>query len=198
MWHNQTLFRVAAQLAAEGIFLGLDKNLKPEVIIAAFNKSVLENDYCLVLDPAVINFEYAHFEPFLVQVENFEKEEAIRYKVSGHLSENERHERIVQQQILRQNLDILFNELNVSKANNRISFCGCPVWINDLLVFVTLHFDREAFCSHYTLPPPTAKQSHTPAVSFLDATVTEFLNDCVKALHETEFASGKSILDRDY
>jgi hypothetical protein len=198
MWHNQTLFRVAAQLAADGIFLGLDKNLKPEVIIAAFNKPAQKDDYILILEPAIFNFNFSCFNNFLLQVENFEKEEAIRYKASGHLSENERHERIVQQQILRQNIEVLLNEFNLEQHNNRLTFSACPVWINDLLVFVTLHFDREAFCSHYKLPPSNTRQTHTPAISFLDATVTEFLNDCVKALHEPEFASGKSILDRDY
>ncbi|MFC5271579.1 DNA integrity scanning protein DisA nucleotide-binding domain protein [Adhaeribacter terreus] len=198
MWHNQTLFRVSAQLAAEGIFSGLDRNLKPEVSIAAFGQTGKKGNYTLILDPSEINFDFEHFQPFIFQVAKFEKEEAERYKDSGHLSENERHERIVQQQLLRKNLQVLLNELNLEKESNRLSFCACPVWINDMLVFVTLHFDRNIFLSHYVLPPVPERQTHTPAISFLDATVTEFLNDCVKALHETEFASGKSILDRDY
>ena len=39
MWHNQTLFRVSAQLAAEGIFLGLDRPLKPEGVGIGFSQA---------------------------------------------------------------------------------------------------------------------------------------------------------------
>jgi hypothetical protein len=198
MWHNQTLFRVSAQLASEGIFSGLDRRLKPEVVIAAFSQAGKKGDYTLLMDPPEIYFDFDHFKPFVFQVSKFEREEAERYKSTGHLSENERHDRIVEQQLLRRNLQVLLNELNLLKNNNRISFCACPVWVNDFLVFVTLHFNREVYEGHYSLPPSPNRQTHTPAASFIDATITEFLNDCVKALHETEFASGKSILDRDY
>src|SRR5688572_2209759 len=176
MWHNQTLFRVSAQLAADGIFSGLDKNLKPEVVIAAFSRNQETGNYYLRFDPIEINFDFQFFEAFLFQVAKFESEEAERYKISGHLSEPERHERVLQQQVLRDNLQILLNEQNQIKGVDRISFCACPVWINDLLIFVSLHFNRSVYLSHYSLALFVEKQSHAPAASFLEATVTEFLN----------------------
>src|SRR5678816_2939286 len=100
MWHNQTLFRVSAQLAAEGIFSILDKNLKPEVSIAAFSQDEKKSNYTLVLNPAELSFDFEHFKSFIFQVAKFEKAEAQRYK-DGHLNENERHKRIIQQQQLR-------------------------------------------------------------------------------------------------
>lgn len=198
MWHNQTLFRVSAQLAATGIFSGLDKGLKPEVLILVFKQAEMHEDYKILVDPSDDRFDLAFFREFIFKVIDFEQGEAERYKGSGHLSENERHTRVVQQQQLRKSLQELLNEHNLLQQNNRLSFSACPVWINDMLVFVALNFNREVYQAHYTLPPQPERQTHLPAVSFLDATVTEFLNDCVKALHDVEYASGKSILDRDY
>ncbi|MFC7668427.1 hypothetical protein ACFQT0_14380 [Hymenobacter humi] len=51
MWEHQSLFRVSAQLFAEGIFNLLDRNLRPEVFLVGF-ASAKEAD-----DPAAVVVE---------------------------------------------------------------------------------------------------------------------------------------------
>ena len=197
MWHNQTLFRVSAQLAAEGIFLGLDRNLKPDVFVIGFSHASNPYELEVMVEPAYHRFPKNAFDAMVNLIQRFEAYEKESLLAAGHLPEDS-HEKFEHLQLLRKNLQVLLNEINEDRQQNQIAFCSCPVWVSDMLVFVTLQFDKPAFCDHYALTNrPHYNTAYFPG-SLLDATVAEFLNDCGRALRETEFASGKSILDRDY
>ncbi len=197
MWHNQTLFRVSAQLAAEGIFFGLDSTLKPDVFVIGFSHSGNLSQLDVMVEPAFQRFPKNTFDAMAQLIHRFEAYEKESLQTAGHLPEDS-HEKFEHLQLLRKNLQVLINESNEDRQLNKVAFCSCPVWVSDLLVFVALQFDRGAYYEHYALASRPQWNNVTAPGSLLDATVAEFLNDCGKALRETEFASGKSILDRDY
>src|SRR5688572_15869130 len=197
MWHNQTLFRVSAQLAAEGIFHGLDRNLKPDVFVIGFAHTEKPDQLEIMVEPSYHKFPKKAFEPMAGLIERFEAYEKESLLTAGHLPEDS-HEKFEHLQLLRKNLQVFINEINEDRQQNQVAFCSCPVWVSDLLVFVALQFDKEAYFEHYALTRKPNWNNITPPGSLLDATVAEFLDDCGKALRQTEFASGKSILDRDY
>ena len=57
MWEHQSLFRVSAQLFAEGVFNLLDRSLRPEVFLIGF-ASAKEGDEpeAVVLEPTSIRY----------------------------------------------------------------------------------------------------------------------------------------------
>jgi hypothetical protein len=198
MWHNQTLFRVSAQLAADGIFLGIDRNLNPDVFLIGFLYPKSTQRLDVAVEPKDLRFPTAIFDPMAGLILRFETYELESLKTAGHLPEHDSHEKFEHQQLLRKNLQVMINEINEDRVSNQVAFCSCPVWVNDYLVFVVLQFNKEAYFSHYTLASRPAWQAISAPVSLLEATVTEFMNDCSKSLRETEFSTGKSIMDRDY
>src|SRR6478736_3607894 len=197
MWHNQALFRVSAQLAAEGIVLGLDRNLKPEVMVVGFVLLPDEPTLQVKVEPPYHKFPENSFDAMVFVIERFVAFEKDSLLAAGHLPE-ESHEKMEHLQQLRKNLQVIINEVNEDRQQNQQAFCSCPVWVNDVLVFVVLQFNKVAYASHYALVDRPNVQNIWAPGSLLDATVLEFLHDCGRALRETEFASGKSILDRDY
>lgn len=198
MWHNQTLYRVSAQLAAEGIFSGIDRNLKPDVYLIGFSHNKQSSRLDIELEPGDLRFPANLFDPMVQLILRFENYELESLKSAGHLPEHDSHEKFEHQQLLRKNLQVTINEVNEDREYNQVAFCSCPVWVDDFLVFVVLQFNKEAFFSHYALANRPAWHTISAPASLLEATVAEFLNDCGKALRDAESASGKSILDRDY
>ncbi|HSI90500.1 MAG TPA: diadenylate cyclase, partial [Adhaeribacter sp.] len=198
MWHNQTLYRVSSKLAAEGIFSGLDRNLQPDVFLIGFRRNEEHQALEVELEPADLFFRPGLFDPMIPLLLRFEIFELECIKGAGHLPEHDNHQKTEHLQQLRKNLQVILNEENEVQQHELISFCSCPAWVNEFLVFVVLQFRKDAFQGHYVLDQRPNWLTATAPVSLIHATVTEYLNDCSKALRESDFATGKSILDRDY
>ncbi|KAA9340899.1 DNA integrity scanning protein DisA nucleotide-binding domain protein [Adhaeribacter soli] len=198
MWYNQTLFRVSAQLAADGIFSGIDRNLKPDVFLIGFLHKKPTANLKVELEPSDLRFPVSLFDPMVQLILRFERYEMESLKTAGHLPEHDSHEKFDHQQLLRKNLQVILNEINEDRESNQVAFASCPVWVNDFLVFVVLQFNKEAYFGHYALANRPAWRHVAAPGSLLEATVAEYLNDCGKALRDADYASGKSILDRDY
>ncbi|MBC8082047.1 MAG: hypothetical protein H7Z21_02445, partial [Hymenobacter sp.] len=57
MWEHQSLFRVSAQLFAEGVFNLLDRGLRPEVFLVGFASAREADDpAAVVLEPSSIRY----------------------------------------------------------------------------------------------------------------------------------------------
>ena len=73
MWEHQSLFRVSAQLFAEGIFNLLDRNLRPEVFLLGLASGREEDDpQSVVVEPTSLRYSPAEFGSIKTLAASFE------------------------------------------------------------------------------------------------------------------------------
>jgi hypothetical protein len=82
MWEHQSLFRVSAQLFAEGIFNLLDRNLRPEVFLLGLASGREENDpHSVVVEPPTLRYSPADFASIKTLAATFEVDAGPRDNV---------------------------------------------------------------------------------------------------------------------
>ena len=195
MWEHQSLFRVSAQLFAEGVFNLLDRNLKPEVFLLGL-ASAKEPDepQAIVLEPLTHRYQAADFAGVKEQAVTLESADGPREVVYHlHPADQDRFEKQRWYELLRQATELTLAEMP-PEPEPRVSFCSLPVSFNGYLVVAVLQLSAEAYHSYYALPDRIV----TRANSLVAAAVQEFLQDCARALRESDADDAHPVLDRDY
>ena len=197
MWEHQSLFRVSAQLFAEGVFNLLDRSLRPEVFLLglASAKEADEAD-AVVLEPTSIRYSPADFRHIKAQAADLEVDAGPK-DVVYHLHPND-HDRFEKQhwyELVCRATEATMNALTASREENRRSFCSVPVSLQGYLVTVVLQLSADCYEGYYALP----KHSTGRPANLPNAAVLEFLHDCTRALREADTADNdQPVLDRDY
>ena len=197
MWEHQSLFRVSAQLFAEGVFNLLDRSLRPEVFLLGFAsaKEVDEPD-AVVLEPISVRYSPADFKEVKAKATALEADKGPQGSVY-HLHPND-HDRFEKQhwyELMCQATESTLHSLTTGRHENRRSFCSTPVSLQGYLVTVVLQLSAECYDNYYALPKPgTGRPANLP-----HAAVLEFMHDCTRALREADTADNdQPVLDRDY
>jgi hypothetical protein len=110
-----------------------------------------------------------------------------------HPTDQDRFEKQRWYELLRQATELTLAEMP-PEPEPRISFCSLPVSFNGYLVLVVLQLSADAYHSYYALPDTIVARAN----SLLAAAVQEFLQDCARALRESDADDAHPVLDRDY
>jgi hypothetical protein len=197
MWEHQSLFRVSAQLFAEGVFNLLDRNLRPEVFLLGFaSAKEADEPEAVVVEPPTARYGPADFRHVKAHAASLEANTGPQDSVY-HLHPND-HDRFEKQhwyELMCRAIESNLNHLTRSRHENRRSFCSVPVSLQGYLVTVVLQLSADCYDGYYALPKSTsARPSNLP-----HATVVEFMHDCARALREADTADNdQPVLDRDY
>ncbi|UOQ99670.1 DNA integrity scanning protein DisA nucleotide-binding domain protein [Hymenobacter sp. 5317J-9] len=197
MWEHQSLFRVSAQLFAEGVFNLLDRNLRPEIFLLGFAsaKEADEPD-AVVVEPPTARYQPQDFCRVKTNAAALEADAGPQGSVY-HLHPND-HDRFEKQhwyELMCRATETTLHELTRSRHENRRSFCSVPVSLQGYLVTVVLQLSADCYEGYYSLP----KASSARPANLPHATVVEFLHDCARALREADTADNdQPVLDRDY
>ncbi|SFP75588.1 diadenylate cyclase [Hymenobacter arizonensis] len=197
MWEHQSLFRVSAQLFAEGIFNLLDRNLRPEVFLIGFASSKEPDEPgAVVVEPTTTRYSPSDFQEVKNIAATLETDTGPQGSVY-HLHPND-HDRIAKHhwyELVCRATESTLHSLSASRRENRRSFCAVPVSLQGFLVTVVLQLSADCYDGYYTLPKATSgRPTNLP-----HAAVMEFLHDCNRALREADTADNdQPVLDRDY
>lgn len=196
MWDHQSLFRVSAQLFADGIFNLLDRNLKPEVFLLGL-ASARETDepQAVVVEPATLRYTPADFAGVKALAADLEPDGPRDVVYHLHPDDHDRYEKLRWYALLQQATQQTLTELTATRTEERISFCSVPISMYGYLVVIVLQLSRETYEAYYTLPVLSTGNRPT---SLVNATVQEFLQDCSRALRESGTDDDRPVLDRDY
>ena len=197
MWEHQSLFRVSAQLFAEGVFNLLDRSLRPEVFLLGFASAKdFDEPEAVVLEPASVRYDPADFKDVKAQAATLEADAGPQGSVY-HLHRND-HDRFEKQhwyELMCQATHTTLDALTAGRHENRRSFCSTPVSLQGYLVTVVLQLAADCYDGYYGLP----KSSSARVGNLPHAAVIEFLHDCSRALREADTADNdQPMLDRDY
>ena len=197
MWEHQSLFRVSAQLFAEGVFNLLDRNLRPEVFLLGF-ASAKESDEpdAVVIEPQSVRYLPADFKDVKAQAAALENNTGPQGSVYHlHHTDHDRFEKQHWYELVCQATENTLNTLAFGRQENRRSFCAVPVSLQGYLVTVVLQLAADCYDGYHTLPKPgNGRPANLP-----HAAVLEFLHDCTRALREADTADNdQPVLDRDH
>jgi hypothetical protein len=197
MWEYQNLFRVSAQLFAEGIFNLLDRNLRPEVLLLGLAAArELDQPGAVRLEPATQPYRLEQFLHIKERAAQLELDGARELVYHLHLDEQDRFEKLRWYGLIRRAVELELTPL--AAAQDRVVFCSLPVLLNGYLIMAVLQLSREVFESYHSLPDPLGNELR--GISLLHSVVREFLLECSKALRGTDLdqEEDRPILDRDY
>ncbi|WP_400190604.1 diadenylate cyclase [Hymenobacter sp. B81] len=195
MWDYQSLFRVSAQLIAEGVFNLLDRNLRPEVFLVGFAAAREPDEPGAVrLEPPTHRYAAENFRLVKERAVALEADTVRDVVYHLHADDHDRSEKMRWYGLVRRATEIELRTL--SAAEGRISFCSVPVLLNGTLVMVVVQLAADAYYSYYSLNEDPASESRPP--SLLLAVVREVLLECTKALRGSDAEEGRPLLDRDY
>jgi len=198
MWENQSLFRVSAQLFAEGVFNLLDRNLRPEVFLLGLASGrEVDDPESVVVEPASLRYSPADFGDIKALAASLEAD-ALRPRENVyhlHPHDHDRYEKQHWYELVCRAADQTLAELIQARGENRRSFCSTPVSLSGYLVVVVLQLAADTYDAYYALP---GKANGRPT-SLPHAAVLEFMQECGRALRETDTADTEQpVLDRDY
>ena len=197
MWEHQSLFRVSAQLFAEGVFNLLDRGLRPEVFLVGFASSrEADEPEAVVIEPASVRYRPADFKDVKAHAAVLEANAGPQGSVYHlHPNDHDRSEKQHWYDLVCQATQATLNQLTAARQDNRRSFCAVPVSLQGYLVTMVLQLSADCYDGYYALPKPApGRPANLP-----HAAVLEFLNDCARALREADTADNdKPVLDRDH
>ncbi|OUJ71843.1 hypothetical protein BXP70_21060 [Hymenobacter crusticola] len=196
MWDHQSLFRVTAQLFAEGVFNLLDRNLKPEVFLLGL-ATARETDepQAVVVEPPTHRYRPNDFAGVKNRASSLEPEGPREVVYHLHPGDHDRFEKQRWYDLLRRSTELTLQNLAAERGEDRISFCSLPVNLYGYSVIIALQFSADAYLSYYALPPLSTGARRGSLVA---AAVQEFLQDCARAMRESDDDDDRPVLDRDY
>ncbi|SNR57934.1 MULTISPECIES: diadenylate cyclase [Hymenobacter] len=195
MWENQSLFRVSAQLFADGVFNLLDRTLKPEVFLLGL-ASARETDepQAVVIEPVTHRYHPTDFTNVKARAAALEPDGPREVVYHLHPLDHDRYEKQRWYELLRRATEHSLNDLVATRQEERISFCSLPVGVYGYQVIIVLQLAADAYHSYYSLPGLSGSRP----TSLLAATVQEFLQDAARGLRESDTDDDRPVLDRDY
>ena len=197
MWEHQSLFRVQAQLFADGVFNLLDRSLRPEVFLLGLAAAKEADDpAAVVLEPATVRYAPQDFAGIKQRAADYEADAGPRDSVYHlHPNDHDRYEKQHWAELVCRATETTLHEIGRERQDNRRSFCSSPVSLPGYLVTVVLQLAADCYDGYYALPKPSsARPANLP-----HAAVLEFLHDCTRALREADTADNEQpVLDRDY
>jgi hypothetical protein len=196
MWDHQSLFRVSAQLFADGIFNLLDRNLKPEVFLLGL-ASAREADepQAVVIEPTTLRYSPTDFAGVKALAAALEPDGPRDVVYHLHPDDHDRYEKLRWYALLQQATQHTLTTLCEVRNEERVSFCSVPISMYGYLVVIVLQLSRETYEAYYTLP--VLSSSNRPT-SLVNATVQEFLQDCSRALRESGTDDDRPVLVLEY
>ena len=121
MWEHQSLFRVSAQLFAEGVFNLLDRNLRPEVFLLGFASAKEPDDPgAIAIEPTTSRYLPADFQRVKAVAATLEADAGPQGYVY-HLHPNN-HDRLEKQhwyELVSQATETTLRELTAARSENR-------------------------------------------------------------------------------
>ena len=197
MWEHQSLFRVSAQLFAEGVFNLLDRSLRPEVFLLGLaSAKEADEPEAVVLEPQSLRYAPDDFASLKARAVGYEADAGPRDVVYHlHPNDHDRYEKQHWYELVCRATETTLHELTTERQDNRRSFCSSPVSLQGYLVTVVLQLAADCYDGYYSLPKPgSSRPGNLP-----HAAVLEFLHDCNRALREADTADNdQPVLDRDY
>ena len=196
MWENQSLFRVSAQLFADGVFNLLDRTLKPEVFLLGV-ASARETDEpeAVIIEPRNHRYRPQHFASLKARAASLEPDGPREIVYHLHPLDHDRYEKQHWYELLRRATEHTLNDLVATQQEERVSFCSVPVTVGGYMVLIVLQINSDAYQGYYSLSGPAGP---TRPASLLAATVQEVLQDAARALRESDTDDDRPVLDRDY
>ena len=197
MWEHQSLFRVSAQLFAEGVFNLLDRSLRPEVFLLGFAAG-RESDApeAVVLEPMSHRYSPNDFQQVKALATALEANAGPKGSVYHlHPNDHDRSEKQHWYELMCQATETTLHKLVAQRGENRRSFCSAPVSLQGYLVTVVLQLSADCYNAYYALPKPgSGRPANLP-----HAAVLEFMHESSRALREADTADNdQPVLDRDY
>ena len=191
------MFRVSAQLFAEGVFNLLDRSLRPEIFLLGLASAKESDDPdAVILEPASVRYapeDFRHVKAHAAGLEADAGPQGIVYHL--HPNDHDRFEKQHWYELVCRATETTLEALAASRQENRRSFCSTPVSLQGYLVTVVLQLSADCYGGYYALPRAAAGR---PA-NLPHAAVLEFLHDCTRALREADTADNdQPVLDRDY
>ena len=197
MWEHQSLFRVSAQLFAEGVFNLLDRSLRPEIFLLGFAAGrEAEAPEAVMVEPVSHRYLPDNFRHVKTRAATLEANTGPQGSVYHlHPNDHDRSEKQHWYELMCQATESTLNELTTSRGENRRSFCSAPVTLQGYLVTVVLQLAADCYDGYYALPKPGGGRP----INLPHAAVLEFMHDCSRALREADTADNdQPVLDRDY
>jgi DNA integrity scanning protein DisA with diadenylate cyclase activity len=195
MWGYQSHFQRHAQIAAEGLFSKLSRNLAPNVFLIGVLAKDREDRHPICLEPEDCGYQLSRFTDIQEQAQHLEAVDEDRHIFHTHPIAQENHYCRLKQRALKSAVQ---QAIGLDDRYCRVvSFCSWPVLVEDYSVIVVLQFNRDAYHSHYSLVR-NKRDRYTIATSLLDATVSEYLSYCAETLTKPDPGSSFRTFDRDY
>jgi len=187
MWGYQPHFRIAAKVAADGLFNLLDRKLNPNVFLVGVLIDDRKDRHPIGLEPEDCGYEVDNFADVLQQAQHFEAIDPLRDIICSHPKVQDSYDRRIEIRALMNALKTTIRLQDESKGV--ISFCSMPVSVEGYRVSVVLQLSRAQYESYYALNRNQVDQVsvHT---SLLNATINEFLDLCAEALSKPSPGEG--------
>lgn len=194
MWGYQRHFQISAQIAAEKIFSRLANNLKPHVFLIGVLEGKRNDRHAICLEPDDCGYKTSEFAEVKKQAQHLEATDPEKDVFHTHPISQQRHNQYLKLKALKTAVHEIVNRRY--ESDKIISFCSCPVLVEQYWVVVAIQFNCDVYLAQYAL---TKNERHrlTIYTSLLDATVAVYLNDCAEALTKPDPGSSFTTFDRD-
>jgi len=196
MWGYQEHFRTSAERFAGQIFSNLDKNLKPKVFLVGILSEDREDSHPVCVEPEDCGYNPDLFLDVKNRAHQLEKIRTGGKITFFPLIKQEKYESILNERRLKDLKNAIQEVIDQKdKDGGVISFCSLPVLVKGYAVCVVLQIERSVFNNHYSLVKNKFDE-YDISVSFLDATITEYLNECRDELSKPDPGSTFDIFKR--
>jgi hypothetical protein len=196
MWGFQSHFQLSAEIEAEGVFKKLDPRLQPKVFLVGLPiRGRGQLPVCVV--PANCRYQPPAFAQVEALAHHFEAGDPEWHALPAHPVARGDTQRRVHLRALRRAVQECVEA--ATEDAEVISFCSWPVAVEDFLVVVVLQLCRLAYYSHYRLRKDTVRGAagvcYVIDTSFLDATITRYLQVCADQLSKPDPGSFFRIIE---
>ena len=195
MWDYQPHFRASAQVAAEQIFLSLDRDLTPQIqLIGLAICEDLPSSVVFEPDDGLLDREvFKEALPLARKMADLEESpEELHRRVSDHA----RHRMSSEEQGIHMLRGMVEEALRAQdERRDALAFAASPIRVGKYMVCVVLRFERAPYQIH--AHGGVASDEFDVAHSLVDATIGEFLSASAKALTEQAPGSKPMVLGRE-
>lgn len=193
MWGYQRHFQSSAKILAERIFLKLDKGLNPKIFLVGILSEERDDRHPICIEPEDCGYEVHTFSNIEERARHLEAIDEEHRIIHSHPIAQEHHNRRIKSRAFKNAVKQLLNLED--EYRGLISFCSYPVLVEGYRVIVVLQLNRSTYLSHYSLGI-SKRDRFEVSTSLLDATIKEYLDECVEALNKIDPGAGIEMLDR--
>jgi hypothetical protein len=194
MWGYQRHFQILIQSSATQVFDLLDPKLKPQVFLVGILVEEREDRFPICLEPEDCGYKVEDFTRLKEVAGHLWAVDEERAIFHSHPIAQEQHEVWLWKKSLKDAVQRALDHPRHRKDSNFL--VSMPVCLEGYAVSVVLKIDRAASDKHYRLLKGQVEGRYPISTSLLDATITEFLGACERALSGPDPGSDPDVLRR--